>query len=226
MRNNPSDAYPRWEPWTRCVRWTICRLSVNRQISFHCILRLGVHDDDQCWRYSYWPSGNQTFPSLVQEPFWWWKVASGNPVYTGVKSHALYEFQTSILRVSQRVWAYVAWASLSAKRSFFFFTVEQIEFCHIRVFVMWTPYAKLTSMLTDMSVKPFETFPEKFHICGNAFSFHSIWHQSCIHEGSQDKVSNVRPALSGGIQCQNRMPSHYGWHWIACSWLWERIGLS
>lgn len=120
MRNNPSDAYPRWEPWTRCVRWTICRLSVNRQISFHCILRLGVHDDDQCWRYSYWPSGNQTFPSLVQEPFWWWKVASGNPVYTGVKSHALYEFQTSILRVSQRVWAYVAWASLSAKRSFFF----------------------------------------------------------------------------------------------------------
>lgn len=57
-------------------------------------------------------------------------------------------------------------------------------------------YTKLSTILADMPVEPFETFPEELHIRGET-------HVSCICEGSQDKVYNVRSALFGGVQCQD-----------------------
>ena len=47
---------------------------------------------------------------------------------------------------------------------FSFLAVGQIRRFHIRIFVARTPYAKLPAMLTDMSVKPFNAFPKKFHV--------------------------------------------------------------
>ena len=94
----PSSVYPHWKPWTRGVRWTILRLSVyywplhrTRWVWFPCLLRWDVYNGGWCWRCDHWLFGLQTFPFPVQEPFWWWKDASGNPVYTGVKCRIGYE---------------------------------------------------------------------------------------------------------------------------------------
>ena len=47
---------------------------------------------------------------------------------------------------------------------FSFLAVGQIGFRHILVFVTRTPYARLTAMLADMPVEPFDAFPKKLHV--------------------------------------------------------------
>ena len=84
-------------PWTRGVQWTICRLSVyywplhrTWRTWFPCLWRWDIHNNGQCWRCGHWLSALQTFPFPIQAPFWWWKDASGNPVYIGVKHRTRY----------------------------------------------------------------------------------------------------------------------------------------
>ena len=57
---------PHWMPWTRCIQWMICRLSVcywpshrTRQILFPCLLLWGVHNDGQCWPVTDFPAFKQ-----------------------------------------------------------------------------------------------------------------------------------------------------------------------
>ena len=49
---------------------------------------------------------------------------------------------------------------------FSFLAVWKIGLWHIRIFVAQTPYSKIHTMPADMPVKPFNTFPKLFHICG------------------------------------------------------------
>ena len=60
----------------------------------------------------------------------------------------------------------------------------------------------------------------------NACGSHSRWHRSCTHEGYQGMASSVRPVSLERNQRQDGMLSHYGWHWLSCSCLWEWTDLS
>ena len=137
------------------------------------------------------------------------------------------------------LWQLCSWSFLSSVRhllyvfrrksigfSFPYSVPLSLRVCNISIFVAWTPYTKIHAMPSDMSVKPFETFPKQFYLLRNACGSHSTWHQSCTREGSQDIVSSVRPVSPEGSQCQDGMQSQCRWRWLSCNWLCGRLGLS